>query len=250
MNTQASAYKDNTLRTARERSVTTVASIDALTMIEHGGEFTMGITTPVGTTFRCKTAFIGTHSDSIILAELPKVADSDLNFFFQEGFWATVRAISPRGEGAIIQFRSQLEYIVKEPIPMVMLSIPKTMQVSQLRKEPRFEVNLSARVTAEDRKLDCEIRDLSKSGCRFITAPLSRSFQVGDKIALVVQIQANSGKIVTFEPLFGTVCNLQRSTQCSKYGVQFNEPGKNNAKTLLSHLKFDGTKLTLRSDTK
>ncbi|WP_282175590.1 flagellar brake protein [Vibrio nereis] len=249
MNTQAVDNKDNNVRAlSKERNIATVNSIDALAMIEHGGEFTMGITTPVGMTFRCKTAFIGTHSDSIILAELPKVSDNDLNFYFQEGFWSTVRAISPRGEGAVIQFRSQLQYIVKEPIPMVMLSIPKTMQVSQLRKEPRFDVNLNAKVAMNETKLDCEIRDLSKSGCRFITAPLSRPFQVGDKVALIVQIKTGLGKQVTFDPLFGKVCNLQRSNQYSKYGVQFNEPGKNNAKTLLSHLKFNGTKLTLRQE--
>ncbi|KOO12242.1 cation tolerance protein CutA, partial [Vibrio xuii] len=109
MNTQAVDNKDNNVRAlSKERNIATVNSLDALAMIEHGGEFTMGITTPVGMTFRCKTAFIGTHSDSIILAELPKVSDNDLNFYFQEGFWSTVRAISPRGEGAVIQFRSQL----------------------------------------------------------------------------------------------------------------------------------------------
>jgi c-di-GMP-binding flagellar brake protein YcgR len=245
MGTQAVAMKDQTLSPYnKQRNVLSINSVDALAMIEHGGEFTMSVATPVGQTFRCKTAFIGTHSDSIILAELPKVSDDDLNFYFQEGFWITVRAISPRGEGAIIHFRSQIQHILKEPVPIVMLSVPQTMQVSQLRKEPRFDVNLDAKACVDNRKLDCEIRDLSKSGCRFITPPLSRSFQVGDEIALVVQLK--TAKQIQFEPLFGTICNLQRSMHYAKYGVQFNEPGKGNAKQLLAHLKFDGTKLTLR----
>ncbi|EGA72085.1 hypothetical protein VISI1226_04754 [Vibrio sinaloensis DSM 21326] len=245
MSTQAAAMKEQSSSPYnKQRNVVTLNSIDALAMVEHGGEFTMSITTPVGRTFRCKTAFIGTHSDSIILAELPKISDDDLAFYFQEGFWATVRAISPRGEGAIIHFRTQLQHIVKEPLPIVMLSIPKDMQVSQLRKEPRFDVNLNAKATTETRKLDCEIRDLSKSGCRFIAPPLSRPFQVGEEVALVVQI--HNGKQIQFEPLFGTICNLQRSMHYARYGVQFNDMGKNNAKILLANLKFDGTKLALR----
>ncbi|KLN66815.1 MULTISPECIES: flagellar brake protein [Vibrio] len=244
MSTQAAVSKEQPARSNNEKNVSTLNSTDALAMIEHGSELTIGITTPVGTTFRCKTSFIGTHSANVILAELPKLSEDDLNFFFQEGFWATIRAISPRGEGAIVHFRGQLQHVLKAPIPIFTLSVPQTMQVTQLRKEPRFDVNLAARVVAETHRLDCEIRDLSKSGCRFITAPLSRPFQVGDEIALNVQLSSLKG--VEFAPLYGKVCNLQRSLHYARYGVAFSDDGKENAKVLLGHLKFDGTKLTLR----
>ncbi|MEL7291420.1 MAG: PilZ domain-containing protein [Pseudomonadota bacterium] len=241
MNTQAVARND---QQHAERSVSVLNSTDALAMVEHGGELTIGISTPVGTTFRTKTSFIGTHSNNVVLAELPKISDDDLEYFFQEGFWATVRAISPRGEGAVIHFRGQLQHVLTSPLPIVALSVPQTMQVTQLRKEPRFDVNLSAKVVAESHRLDCEIRDLSKGGCRFITAPLSRPFQVGEEIAL--QVKLNTLKGTQFEPLFGKICNLQRSMHYARYGVAFTDGGKNNAKVLLGHLKFNGTKLTLR----
>ncbi|KJY82118.1 cation tolerance protein CutA [Vibrio galatheae] len=244
MNTQATAVKEQPARTAIDKNISVLNSTDALAMVEHGGELTIGITTPVGTTFRCKTAFIGTHSDNVILAELPKISDDDLDFFFQAGFWATIRAISPRGEGAIVHFRGQLQHILKAPVAIFTLSVPQTMQVTQLRKEPRFDVNLTTKVIADSHKLDSEIRDLSKSGCRFITAPLSRPFQIGDDIELHVQLGSQKGK--PFEPLFGKVCNLQRSLHYARYGVAFTDNGKENAKVLLGHLKFDGTKLTLR----
>ncbi|NOH78241.1 flagellar brake protein [Vibrio sp. RE86] len=244
MNTQAVAPKAQQSRAASDRNVSTLNSTDALSMIEHGSELTMGISTPVGTTFRCKTSFIGTHSDNLVLVELPKVSEDDLNFFFQSGFWVTVRAISPRGEGAIVHFRSQIQHATKSPVPLLTLSIPQTMQVTQLRKEPRFEVNLTARALSNSHKLDCEIRDLSKGGCRFVTPPLSRPFQVGDEVSLNVQITTAKG--IHFEPLFGRVCNLQRSLHYARYGMEFTDHGKNNAKLLLGHLKFNGTKLTLR----
>ncbi|MCG9596192.1 flagellar brake protein [Vibrio sp. Isolate25] len=245
MNTQAIASKEQSSRSsAREKSVSTLNSTDALAMLEHGGELTIGITTPVGTTFRCKTTFIGFHSQNLVLAELPKVSDSDLSFFFQPGFWATIRAISHRGEGAIVHFRSQLEHVMTAPIPIFALTVPNTMQVTQLRKEPRYDVNLAARVNASTHRLDCQIRDLSKSGCRFVTAPLSRAFQVGDVIAL--EVYSGMNKSNHFEPLFGKICNLQSSSHYARYGVQFDENGTENAKRLLANLKFDGTKLTLR----
>ncbi|WP_367990357.1 PilZ domain-containing protein [Vibrio sp. NTOU-M3] len=245
MNSQTSALKENSVNpTNSEKSVITLNSTDALSMVEHGSELTVGITTPVGTTFRCKTTFIGLHSNNVALIELPKISHDDLEFFFQEGFWLAVRAISPRGEGAVVHFRSQMQHIYKTPIAMAAISVPQTMQVTQLRKEPRYEVNLFAKVTSANHRSDCEIRDLSKSGCRFITPPLARTFQVGDPIQLEVCIGTRADSALP--PLQGTVCNLQRSLHYARYGVAFDDNGKHNAKSLLGQLKFDGTKLTLR----
>ncbi len=213
-------------------------------MIEHGGEMTIGITTPVGTSFRATTTFIGKHSENVALIELPKINDDDLEYFFQEGFWLVVRAISQRGEGALVHFRSQIVHLYQHPIPMVAISVPQTMEVAQLRKEPRYELNLAARICAEERRVECEIRDLSKGGCRFVTTPLARNFQIGDSIRLEVVMRSRHD--ANLAPLYGKVCNLQRSLHYAKYGVEFDELGQDAAKKLLSHLKFDGTKLTLR----
>lgn len=243
MNTQTAAKAHPQRNGAtKEKTVSNINSTDALNMIEHGSDMTIGITTPVGTTFRCSTAFIGTHSDNLILIEVPKISDDDLSFFFQAGFWLTVRAISPRGEGALVHFRSQLQHVIKEPIAMITMSIPNSMQVTQLRKEPRYDVNLNGRLIFGGATANCEVRDLSKSGCRFITPPLGRTYQVGD----IVSIELGASSSSDFEPLTGRVCNLQRSTHYSRYGLEFDALGRDNAKSLLSKLKFNGTKLTLK----
>jgi len=143
------------------KSVVNLNSTDALAMVEHSSELKLNITTPVGTKFICRTPFIGTHSDRYLSAEIPNISSEDMDFYFQEGFWINIRALSTRGEGAMIHFRSQLLHVIQEPIPFVMLSIPNTMQVTQLRKEPRYEVNLPGKVLAEEHKANCEVRDLS-----------------------------------------------------------------------------------------
>ncbi len=217
---------------------------DGLSMLDHGRELNIGIITPVGTSFRARSHLIGTHSSHMILVELPKVSDDKLQAFFQEGFWATIRAISPRGEGAILTFRSQILHVIRAPIAMIAMSIPQTMQSAALRNEPRYEVNLMAKVHSTNHRIDCEIRDLSKSGCLYITPALTRPFTVGEHVQLRINTKANKDQ--EFQALTGRICNVNQSSQKRRYGVKFDEDGKKVAKSLLDHLKFDGTKLSLQ----
>ncbi len=239
----ATINSNSTTVAKQSKSVINLNSTDALAMVEHSSELKLSITTPVGTKFICKTPFIGTHSDRYLLAEVPNISNEDKGFFFQEGFWINVRAISARGEGAMIHFRSQLLHVIQEPVPFVMLSIPNSMQVTQLRKEPRYEVNLPGKVIADEHKANCEVRDLSKCGCRFIAPPIGRNYQVGDIVS--IELFADQKGTRVFAPLTGRICNLQRSTHYARYGMEFNAVGQLNAKNLLSQLKFNGTKLTL-----
>lgn len=226
-----------------ERQATTLNSTDAMAMVEHGSEVTLNVTTPVGTKFIITSTFVGCHSNHTALIEVPNISDEDLKYYFQEGFWINVKAYSQRGEGAIIPFRAQLQHRLGEPYPILVLNLPNTMQVYQLRKEVRYEVNLSAHVRLDGHRNECEIRDISRSGCRFVTSPMSRPLQVGDRISLDLAMPGDNRLLA---PLNGRICNLQKSTHYSRYGVEFDDVGKTNAKSLLSHLKFDGTKLKLK----
>jgi c-di-GMP-binding flagellar brake protein YcgR len=233
------------LQDPRNRTVSTINSTDALAMIEHGSELTLNVSTPVGTKFLATTKFIGTHSENCILIEVPEVSSNDLNFFFQEGFWMTARAYSLRGEGALIHFRCQIHHHVGDPFPLLVLSTPSTMQVTQLRKETRYEVNLSSRIILNDQRMNCEIRDLSKSGCRFVTSPTARPIQITDRVSIEITPENYNGPLIP--PLRGIVCNLQKSTHYARYGIEFDDIGRANAKNLLGKLKFDGIKLRLRN---
>ncbi len=226
-----------------ERQATTLNSTDAMAMVEHGSEVSLNVTTPVGTKFMTHSTFVGCHSNHTALVEVPNISEEDLKFYFQEGFWVNIKAYSQRGEGAVIPFRSQILHRLGEPYPLLVLNLPNTMQVYQLRKEVRYEVNLKAHVRFETHRNECEIRDISRSGCRFVTSPMSRPLQIGDLIWLDLVIPEENRMLA---PLNGRICNLQKSTHYSRYGVEFDDVGKTNAKRLLSNLKFDGTKLTLK----
>ncbi|MDG3086011.1 flagellar brake protein [Vibrio hannami] len=241
----ASMAKQRVKSMVQERTTeSTINSTDAIDMMSHGSELTINITTPVGIKYMGKAKLIGTHTDNLMLIEPPEISDDDFEYFFQEGFWIVVRAISQKGEGAIIHFKSQIEHITEEPLRMVMINIPGMMKINQLRKEPRYDVNLIARAIVGERKIECEIRDLSKGGCRFVTSSLANSFNIGDTVKLSVITSSKSS--VRLLPLSGNICNLQGSIHYAKYGIKFDEDGLTNVKVLLSHLKFDGTKLALK----
>ncbi|MEZ9232110.1 flagellar brake protein [Vibrio amylolyticus] len=227
--------------------VSTINSTDALDMVEHGSELTMTISTPIGRKYQCASRFLGTHPDNLVLVETPHLPKDEFEFFFQTGFKLNVRAISPRGEGAKIHFQSQIQHIVQEPISMIAISVPNSMRVTQLRKEARYDINLMGAVLQDSGNTQCEIRDLSKSGCRFFTPPLGKSFQVGDEVTIGLHRTLEQPKC---PPLIGTICNLQRSAHYSRYGLEFSEEGKANVKTLLSYLKFNGTKLAFSNKLK
>lgn len=246
MNTLKGTTTGASVRQTRleERSQKTIKSVDGLAMLEHGHELSIGIVTPVGTSFRTATNLIGTHSNQMILVELPKINDDKLQAFFQEGFWATLKTISPRGEGAIVTFRSQILHVIRTPIAMVAMSIPQTMQTIALRDEPRYEVDLFAKAHSTNHRIDCDIKDLSKSGCLYMTSSLSRPFTVGEAIELHLAQKTPDGQ--SFGPLTGQICNVKQASQKRKYGVMFDDDGKKIAKSLLAKLKFDGSKLSLQ----
>lgn len=222
----------------------TINSTDAIAMVDHGSELTINLTTPVGIRYMGKTTFVGTHSDNFILLEIPNISEEDQDYFFQEGFWMNIKAISQKGEGALIYFRTQIMHILKEPIPLIMVTIPGLMKINQLRKEPRYDVALKAHAEVGQTKLECEVRDLSKGGCRFITSPLAKKYDVGEEVVINIITPPNSK--VKLLPLYGTICNLQSSMHYAKYGIKFSETGQTHVKSLLGLLKFDGVKLTLK----
>lgn len=225
---------------------TSINSSDGIDMISHGSEFTINIMTPVGMKFMSKTKFIGYHSNNLILLEIPDISDDKIEAFFQEGFWMNVRAISQKGEGGIIQFRSQIMHILCGEIPMIVISVPGLMKLRQLRKEPRYEVSLTGYAIVNGKKVETEIRDLSKGGCRFIIAALAKQIDIGEEIQ--IDIFTDSKKKQNLLSLSGRLCNLQSSLHYSKYGLKFDHAGQDNVKTLLTNMKFNGTKFVLKSE--
>ena len=221
-----------------------INSSDAIDMVNHSSEFIIDLVTPIGTRYIGKTKFIGRHSDNFLLLELPQLPNDDLDYFFQEGFKMDIKAVSTKGEGAVIRFSCQVMNVMLKPIPMLMVSLPSIMKITQLREDPRYDVNLRAQMFTEYLKLECQLRDLSKGGCRFTTSPLAKPVEIGQRVS--IRIITPKKSIMHALPLSGVVCNLQCSMHYTKYGVKFDEESRIHAKTLFRQMKFDVNKLELK----
>lgn len=239
MDSQLTDLADSTHSPTEEA---TLHSSEALELIEHSSDITLNITTPVGRKFYCHAQFIGPHSSSVIFIEPPQISYDDWHDYFQEGFWLNAKAIGQRGFGAIIHFRSQIKFIQREPFPLVALSIPQSMKVRQLRKEPRYDVKIAARIISSATQRECEIRNLSKNGCQFSTPKLGHQFYLGEPLTLQVSDAAASK--FDLPPLDGLICNVGHSGRNLLYGLRFNEEGRKSVQMLLKKLKFNGSKLS------
>ncbi len=229
-------------------SESAINSSDALEMLDIGSELIIRVTSPIGMSFTSKTKFIGYHSKDLILIEIPNISKDEMNSFFQEGFWINVRAFSQRGEGANIIFRSQIIHMTSNKLSVIFLSVPPMMKIHQLRKEARYEVNFSGYVAINGQKVETEVRDISRNGCRFIVSPLSQSFNIGETVRLEMHINAkNKQQKQQSLLLSGRLCNLKKSRHYAIYGLSFDTTSQENVTDLLSKMSFNGTKYVLES---
>ncbi|MDP5252623.1 MULTISPECIES: PilZ domain-containing protein [unclassified Vibrio] len=221
-------------------STSTINSTDALAMLDHSSTVELEICPPIGDSCQVQSRFLGCYDHQYILIEEPRLSFSDKHLYLQEGFRIKVRAISPQGEGAVITFQSKIELTIKHPLKLLALALPSDMQVSQLRQETRVAVKLLGRIRSGDYKTECEVRDLSKGGCRLLTAPMSRNFTVGDHLQVDILQSAPNGK--TLVTLSGQVCNTQRSIHYAKIGIAFDEFGQVMMKRLTDKLNLSTTR--------
>lgn len=240
MNQQAEMLKQKILANrAREEDVPGLKSVK---MIRHGSDVMVSVKTPLGHLYRTETTFIGSDGlDRIYLAP-PKISKIECEEFFQQGYWITIKAISEHGEGAQITLKTRIKHLVTDPVRLVVVDIPVSATLTQLRQEPRYEVNLTGIIQLGSRKLTVELKDISSSGCCFLTELHGPQFSPGMPLSIRV-VHPSSG-----EPyrLSGVTKNIVKSGNANQCGVLFDVNGGENAKSLLSKLIFDGSKLSFK----
>ncbi|WP_064604167.1 PilZ domain-containing protein [Photobacterium sp. J15] len=224
----------------------TVSGSQGIAMINHGSEVTISVKTPLGRWFRAETTFIGTNSRDEVFLELPALSQADFDQYFYDGFWLKVKAISERGEGAVVNFKTQISNILFKPVRLLVLDLPSTAELIQLRSEPRYDVSLQGELSLSNRKVLVEFTDLSKHGCGFYHDVTGLQFEDNTQMLIMVQ-NPNSGEEYH---LSGKVKSKQgqRVGTLNRYGLIFDELGNQQVKRLLSKLIFDGSKLSFRKN--
>ncbi|MCW8330896.1 flagellar brake protein [Photobacterium sp. SDRW27] len=239
MSQNGNQLKNRFLSKGREKSV---PGAEGIAMINHGSEVMISVKTPLGRLYRIETTFIGTNGKDEIFLELPSISQSEFDDYFYDGFWLTVKAISEKGEGAVVNFRTQISQIVHKPIKLLILDVPLKMSLQQLRSEPRYEVKLQGSIALPNRELLVDFKDLSANGCCFQKEVNGPRF---DQDTFVC-VEVRDPKVGHLFRLTGQVRNIHKSGAMNNYGMMFDEQGQKQAKQLMAQLIFDGSKLSFK----
>ncbi|MGF1684225.1 PilZ domain-containing protein [Photobacterium minamisatsumaniensis] len=214
----------------------------AMKLLNHGCDVTLSVKTPLGSRYRIETTFIGSNSQNILFFELPSVLHVDISNYFEAGFRVSIKAISDRGEGAVIHFQTFVHDVVSKPFRLLAVAMPHNAHLLPLRNEPRFDVMLKAAVLSSSRDIVVNLTDISANGCGFTSDYNGPSFSQGTKLNLLIN-KPNSSESYQ---LSGLIMNNQKRGATKQYGLQFDIAGTEKAKLLMAQLIFDGSQLSFK----
>ncbi|WP_394126910.1 PilZ domain-containing protein [Vibrio hepatarius] len=195
------------------------------------------VTTPTGKVLRCRTKYVGLHSNNVLLLEMPTVTAKEMSLFMQRGYSIKACVISSKGEGARVYFKSKIEYVLNGgDTELLLISVPKSTQVVVgLRASARLEISLDGVLSPNKHKYPCQIRDISQHGCLIVVDRTKTSYRQGSVIELTIDANSDEseGKVLT-----AIVKNVSKTSHYHKYGVQFDDDSLAHAGSLIDGLQF------------
>lgn len=220
-----------------------IKTSEAINLMSSTCSANISITLPVGGQLSTKCKTIGFHSGRLLLVEVPELKKMEMTEFMREGFWAKMKVFTGRGNGSVLSFRCQIAHVITTPLPLIALSIPTSMQQQQIRRSPRFEVDLPCTLQRGALNIEAKLRDISKQGCLVETSLLSKMQPIGNKFH--ISFPLFSHHFSGMDDLYCTIRGAERGFSGIQYGVEFDDKSQVNAKIILSLLTFDGNKLTI-----
>ncbi|EEX94576.1 hypothetical protein VIOR3934_07924 [Vibrio orientalis CIP 102891 = ATCC 33934] len=197
------------------------------------------VTTPTGRVLKCRTKYVGVHSNNVLLLEMPTVSAKEMSLFMQRGYSIKACVISSKGEGARVYFKSKIEYVLNGgDTELLLISMPKSTQVVVgLRASARLEISLDGVLSPNKHKYPCQIRDISQHGCLIVVDRAKTSYGVGSVIELT--IEANTlDETSSQQFLKAIVKNVSKTSHYHKYGVQFDDDSLIHAGAVIEALQF------------
>lgn len=149
-------------------------------IIETGAEMSLAAE-DLGFSGQC--TFVGQRSDEYIVVTPPPNFPAFENKLLQAD-QITVRYLF---EGDIFEFTSRLLEIKCNPLMLLLLQYPVSVEKKELRSQKRISCFISAKMEINNETHDGIIKDISKFGCRCVfetSKKLEKAIRVDDHIAL------------------------------------------------------------------
>ncbi|KJY84494.1 hypothetical protein TW81_02905 [Vibrio galatheae] len=198
------------------------------------------VTTPTGKTLRCKTKYVGLHTNNVLLLELPNVSPKEKSQFMQRGYGIKACVISSKGEGARVYFKSKIEYVLSGgDSDLLLVGFPKATQVVVgLRESARLEVDLEGMISPNEHRYPCQLRDISQQGCLLVVERGKSNYRMGSIFDFKVLSSDESNKPYTEKQFSAVVRNVTKTNHYVRYGVKFEEECLKSVSELIEGLQF------------
>jgi len=202
-----------------------------LAYLKAGAPVIIDISTPAGQKRKFSTIFIGYLPKKYVLIEFPDA--SKLGTFSQyigQGTVVTVRGLIEGRDGAAVAFISTVKQTVQIPSRIMVLDIPNTVTLQQLRSSVRIDTHISAKVKIDDVYWQTTMTNLSVDGGQLDIINGEKLVLTEDKlIEIVVETSAGENNI----KLNATICNIKQQVDGLSFGVKFNQVNKQQVIELL-----------------
>jgi PilZ domain/Flagellar protein YcgR len=202
-----------------------------LSFLKAGSPIIIDISTPAGQKRKFNTYFIGYLPKKYVLIEYPD--SSKLGAFSQyigQGTVITVRGLIEGRDGAALAFISTVRQTLQIPSRIMVLDIPNTVTLQQLRSSVRIETQIVAKVKIDDVYWQTTMTNLSVNGGQL-------DIINGEKLALAenktIEILVETSKGEDNIKLNATVCNFKQQVDGVSFGVKFNQVNKQQVIELL-----------------
>ena len=163
-----------------------------------------------------RSTFVGKKSDRYIVITPPSGFDTLEKKLLQ----ADRIKIKYLFEGDIFEFKSKLEEITHNPLMLLLLQYPASVEKQELRSQKRISCFISAKVEINNEMKDGVIKDISKRGCRceFETSKnMEKTVRIDDRIALNFCFPG----IVDRQEIWGRIKDIQTQDRKVDMGIEF-----------------------------
>ena len=123
-------------------------------------------------------------------------------------------------EGDIFEFSSKLMEIKYEPLMLLVLQFPESIEKKELRSQKRICCFISATMEINDETQDGIIKDISKFGCRFVfetSSKLEKALQIDDQVALAFDFPGFPDR----QEIVGNIKDVGRNESRLDVGIEF-----------------------------
>ena len=202
-----------------------------LAFLKAGAPITIDIATPAGQKRKFNTYFIGYLPKKYVLVEYPD--SSRLGAFSQyigQGTVITVRGLIEGRDGAAVAFISTVRQTLQIPSRIMVLDIPNTVTLQQLRSSIRIDTKIAAKVKIDDVYWQTTMTNLSVNGGQLDIINNEKLVLSENK---VIEIVTETSEGENNIKLNATICNIKQQVDGVSFGVKFNQVSKQQVIELL-----------------